>query len=194
MDLADRTILSLIESRMLRPDVVTGTIAECLRRTDPARREHERKRLEHEILALTREITNLTRAIALGQPPQALLSEVATREIRVRELQEAVARLTNAESLAQLDLQKLEAKLRAKLTDFQGLASRHVQQTRQILRLLVPGRFTMTPVEDHYRFKGEGLLAPLMHGILPSNSQKVVTPAGFEPAISTLKGSRPWPG
>jgi hypothetical protein len=22
----------------------------------------------------------------------------------------------------------------------------------------------------------------------------VVTPAGFEPAISTLKGSRPWPG
>jgi len=22
----------------------------------------------------------------------------------------------------------------------------------------------------------------------------MVTPAGFEPAISTLKGSRPWPG
>ena len=24
--------------------------------------------------------------------------------------------------------------------------------------------------------------------------QTMVTPAGFEPAISTLKGSRPWPG
>jgi len=25
-------------------------------------------------------------------------------------------------------------------------------------------------------------------------SKGMVTPAGFEPAISTLKGSRPWPG
>jgi hypothetical protein len=48
----------------------------------------------------------------------------------------------------------------------------------------------MTPISTGYRFVGEGVLAPLLSGVL----RRMVTPAGFEPAISTLKGSRPWPG
>jgi hypothetical protein len=42
-----------------------------------------------------------------------------------------------------------------------------------------------------YRFTGQGSYHPLLpEKLVPPN---VVTPAGFEPAISTLKGSRPWP-
>ena len=35
------------------------------------------------------------------------------------------------------------------------------------------------------------LMVPLTKDEL---AKRMVTPAGFEPAISTLKGSRPWPG
>jgi hypothetical protein len=42
-----------------------------------------------------------------------------------------------------------------------------------------------------YRFTGQGSYSSLLPGKL---STLVVTPAGFEPAISTLKGSRPGPG
>ena len=69
-------------------------------------------------------------------------------------------------------------------------------QARQILRKLVVGRFVFTPLADaegrYYEFAGQGALDKLLAGIIRPSS--VVTPAGFEPAISTLKGSRPGPG
>ena len=176
-----------------RPDIVAAAIAECVRRLDPARRLTERKALESERVRISSELRHLANAIATGKAPGTILSEIERREVRAREIEAALLHLDTAASLAQIDVNNLEMKLRRKLTAFQGLASRHVQQTRQILRLLIPGRLTLTPKPDHYEFRGEGVLTPLLIGIIPE-SQKVVTPAGFEPAISTLKGSRPWPG
>jgi hypothetical protein len=43
-----------------------------------------------------------------------------------------------------------------------------------------------------HRFTGRGSYAPILPG--KRAPTVVVTPAGFEPAISTLKGSRPGPG
>ena len=43
-----------------------------------------------------------------------------------------------------------------------------------------------------YRFTARGSYAALLPASL--STPEMVTPAGFEPAISTLKGSRPWPG
>ena len=50
----------------------------------------------------------------------------------------------------------------------------------------------MTAGKVGYRFKARGSYASLLPAAL--STPDVVTPAGFEPAISTLKGSRPWPG
>src|SRR5712692_4145041 len=44
-----------------------------------------------------------------------------------------------------------------------------------------------------YRFKARGSYASLLPAGLITTPE-MVTPAGFEPAISTLKGSRPGPG
>jgi hypothetical protein len=173
---ADRTILGLIESTLLRPDIVAGAIAECVRRLDPARRLTERKTLESERARIDSELRNLANAIATGRTPGTILSEIERREARVQEIEATLAQLDTADALVQIDVRNLEMKLRQKLQDFQGLASRHVQQTRQILRLLIPGRLTMTPRSDHYEFRGEGVLTPLLAGVI---SQKVVTPAGF---------------
>jgi hypothetical protein len=71
---------------------------------------------------------------------------------------------------------------------------------RQIIGKILDGRLTFTPGEDEvgklYRFEGRGALGRLLAGILSPRDLplSVVTPAGFEPAISTLKGLRPGPG
>ncbi len=75
----------------------------------------------------------------------------------------------------------------------------HPQEARRLLASLLGGkRVTFTPVEDaqgrRYAFSGEAALSGFFQGILAKRSEWLVTPAGFEPAISTLKGSRPWPG
>ena len=97
--------------------------------------------------------------------------------------------------VAWLDDRHLRQELRARVTDARGLLGRNVPQTRQILRKLLVGRLACEPFEESgrrgYRFTGQGSYAELLPGKL---STLMVTPAGFEPAISTLKGSRPGPG
>jgi hypothetical protein len=85
--------------------------------------------------------------------------------------------------------------VRATVADVRALLGQHVAQARQMLRKLVEGRLDCTPYELNgqrgYRFTGRVTYRRL----LPADVQRsVVTPAGFEPAVSTLKGSRPWPG
>ena len=68
----------------------------------------------------------------------------------------------------------------------------------------MPERLVFAPImtpegERVFEFRGEGRLDPILAGLLSGlvknqSPKAVVTPAGFEPAISTLKGSRPWPG
>ena len=63
------------------------------------------------------------------------------------------------------------------------------------VRPLIEGRLKITPNEDLTEFEitGVGVLEPLLTQVF-SVPKALVTPAGFEPAISTLKGSRPGPG
>ncbi len=94
-----------------------------------------------------------------------------------------------------LDDQRLREELRTRVRDVRTLLGRDIPRTRQILRKLLVGRLTCAPFEENgrrgYRFTGRGSYAEVLP---PSLATLVVTPAGFEPAISTLKGSRPWPG
>jgi hypothetical protein len=169
MPAADHAILSQIESTILRPEVITATIQECLRRLDPGKRAARRAALEREWQVLERELGNLTRAIAQGRRPESLLAEIERREARRTEIQADLARLAQAEQLATLDLPNLESQLRERLTDWQGLLGRHVLQARQILGKLLPTRLVMTPEPDgRYRFEGTGRITPLIRGLIPS--------------------------
>ena len=80
--------------------------------------------------------------------------------------------------------------------DWRGLLRSHPQEARQVLRALLTSRIVFEPGEDasgrFFRFRASGSLSQALTGL--ACTMKVVTPAGFEPAISTLKGSRPWPG
>ena len=98
-----------------------------------------------------------------------------------------------------MDLRQLELAGRERLTDWQGLLEREGDEARAILGAALVGRFVFSPGEDasgpFYDYLGRWSVGKALAGVLPVASTKgMVTPAGFEPAISTLKGSRPWPG
>lgn len=94
-----------------------------------------------------------------------------------------------------LDARQIEHELRDRVVDWQGLLRANVQQARQVLRKLMVGRLALTPNKDYsvFTISGTGLVEPLITQLVGA-PKALVTPAGFEPAISTLKGSRPWPG
>ena len=103
------------------------------------------------------------------------------------------------EQVSGLDLDSVRARLESTLVDWRGLLGRHPQQARAIPAKMLSGRLVFTLQTGaatgtrSYVFAGEGRLEALLSGAL-SLPRAFVTPAGFEPAISTLKGSRPWPG
>jgi len=147
-----------------------------------------------ELSRVDRELATLVQAIAAGDAPETLVREIRRREQRRAEIQEALRLDRAAQPL--FDPDQIRPKLLALLTDWRGLAARHVQQTRQLLRKLLVGRLRFMPdrATGLCRFTGEGSLAPLVGMLALPGVPAGVTPAGFEPAISTLKGSRPWPG
>src|SRR5439155_5812384 len=100
------------------------------------------------------------------------------------------------QAAASLDVERLRRELRRHVAEIRGLLGKDIPRTRQILRRLLVGRLTCEAFDEGerrgYRFTGRGSYAPLLPAAL--STPEMVTPAGFEPAISTLKGSRPWPG
>ena len=92
----------------------------------------------------------------------------------------------------------IKAEIRAVVADLTAAMQASVGQARQVLRKMVSQPLRCAPFEladgrRGYRF----VVAKSLDRVIPRKllpSTYVVTPAGFEPAISTLKGSRPWPG
>ena len=126
----------------------------------------------------------------------ALLAAIQDRERRLTSLRAELHGLGTAMRMADTGTDALRHRLEERLAGWRGLLGRQVGEARQILRHLMVGRLTFTPREDgggrFYAFEGRGSVSALLSGIV--SAEGVVTPAGFEPAISTLKGSRPWPG
>jgi site-specific DNA recombinase len=196
--LADAAVTNYLEGVLLHPDVV----AEAVRRVmqpDPNAEpvEQQRGRLQRDLDQVHRELSNLSSAIAAGGGQvETLVKEIKTRERRRTELQATLTALDRASVEPAPDPAQLRQRIDVVLTDWRGMAAKHVQATRQLLRKLLLGRlvFTPDPAGHVVRFTGRGTLAPLVGRLQLQGVQTLVTPAGFEPAVSTLKGSRPGPG
>ena len=94
---------------------------------------------------------------------------------------------------AQREIPRLEREIPSRLVDWWAMLRREVPEAREILRNLLVDRIVFKPRPEArvYEFSERGSFRRLVAGTSPVS---VVTPAGFEPAISTLKGSRPGPG
>ena len=135
--------------------------------------------------------------IARGYATDTLRAELQASEQRKRALVAELEALTGRkQAAASLDVERLRRELRRHVAEIRTLLGQDIPRTRQILRRLLVGRLDCEAFDEGtrvgYRFKARGTYVPLLPAGLAT--PEMVTPAGFEPAISTLKGSRPGPG
>ncbi len=202
MDTADRAVLDTLSEDLLQPEVIERAItrAVALVRSDPAEAESERRALTDELATVEREIERLTAAVVAGGELAPLVEALKAREQRRDALQGRIAGLDSRLRAGDIDAHRLADKARGRLREWRAVLGEQPVKARQIVGKLLDGRLTFTPGEDErgrlYRFEGRGALGRLLAGVLSPRDLplSVVTPAGFEPAISTLKGSRPGPG
>jgi len=69
-------ILNLIAGTLLRPEIITATLAECRRRLDLDTVATRRQALERDRKTVERKLANLTRAIKAGGAIESLVAEV----------------------------------------------------------------------------------------------------------------------
>jgi site-specific DNA recombinase len=187
MALTDGALLGYLEGVLLHPDVVAEAVRRALT-PDPAAESPEtlRARLQGEVTRVERELTAFTQAIAVGGGAiETIVTEMKARERRRSELRTALAALDRATVQPALDPAQLLPRIHAALNDWRGLAARHVQQTRQLLRKLLVGRlrFTPDPATGTVRFQGEGTLGPLVGMLQLPQLPTLVAPTGFEPVF-----------
>jgi DNA invertase Pin-like site-specific DNA recombinase len=164
----EEAILSKMEQDLLRPEVLVAAIQRVLAKLtpSPAALEAERSRIKAQITTAERELATLGAAVAQGGPLQTLLEQIRDREKVLSGLRTTVTQLDHQEALIQLDPPALEAKLRGKLQDFTGLRQRHPAAARSLLRKVISGRITFTPVTGtdraYYRVEWLGCFGALL--------------------------------
>ena len=187
MEAANHAVLSSIERDLLQPEIVAAAIETALATlTAPDEAAPgQRLALVAERAVLEDELARLAAAVATGGEVRALLAAMKDRETRCEQIQRQLAALEGLGKLQKLDRHRLERELKACLADWQGLLSRHVSQTRQILRKLLVGRIRFTPKieagERMWEFAGQGVLDRLLAGNLFPKA--LVSPTGFEPVL-----------
>ena len=195
MEDADRAVLESMSNRFLRPAVVDAVVAGALDALLPAdeTREREHAAIIAQLRDLEAELGRLAAAIAVGGDLTALVEATKAREQQRAQLETRLLGLGARPTISVAQRTWLADDVRRRLDEWRAVLTRQPEEGRVVLDELLVGqriRFTPEPEAGLYRFKGWAAL----DGLITGRTRAMVTPAGFEPAISTLKGSRPRPG
>jgi site-specific DNA recombinase len=184
MEPTNRAILSTIEREVLHPDVVQRAMRQALGSLNaPADTAVPRQTaLQAEVAVIDQELTRLAAGVAQGGDLKVLLEGIRAREQRRRALQEELVGLQSLRPVTAGDLQQLQRDVEARLSDWRGLLSRQITQSRQILKKLLVGRIVFRQREDGvYEFSGQASLGRVLAGIVCTKAG--VAPTGFEPVF-----------
>ncbi len=185
MSEVDRHVLAAIEADLLQPEIVEAAIQEAIDRLRPSDEAaaRQRQQIERELATVEQTLTRLVAAIEAGGDVPSLVKAIREREQAKAEFQAQLTSLSGLERIQTWDPQQLRRDLTKRLTQWQGLLTRHVAQTRQILRKLLVGRlrFTFDAEAQTCEFTGQGMFDPILAGML--GPKALVSPTGFEPVL-----------
>jgi site-specific DNA recombinase len=197
-DKLDQVVLDAI-AEALDERILERAVEKALQRLrrQPDRTKDRQAAIKAELPLLEARMRTVVDEIARGYATDTLRAELQASEQRKRGLVAELESLTGRnQAAASLDVERLRRELRRHVAEIRDLLGKDIPRTRQILRRLLVGRLECEAFDEGqrvgYRFKARGSYAPLLPAGL--STPEMVTPAGFEPAISTLKGSRPGPG
>ena len=165
----DAAILGTLKADVLTEDMVEAVVTRTieLARLEPDEHAQRRLRLAGDAQRLAEELGRLTEAIATGGPLAALVGALKGRE---RERADVLARLEHLDGLSRAPEwgDGIRDKLRARLTDWNGMLGRQTDVARQILRKLIVGRLVLTPdpTARTYTVHGRATYGRLLEGIV----------------------------
>ena len=209
LEIADAVVLEALKEDLLDPDVVEIAVEEALKILQEAPASAP-DTLQTALATVESELKRYAEAVATAGPLPSLLTEIKTREDRRATLQQQIAAQQPVKRTPVLLPIRLKVALYEKLEAWKTLLVQQTTEARAMLTEVLVTPVTFRPVNGQppvqpvrgrpkrsdqppiYEFVAEGSLGRTFTGLLTRAG--VVTPAGFEPAISTLKGSRPWPG
>jgi len=166
----DAALLKVLRDDVLTPDLVEAVVTRTIELARLEPEEHEQRRLQLVAAAerLRAEIGRLTDAVASGGGTLSSLVEALTG--RERERADVLARLEHLDGLSRAPewSNGIREKLRARLTEWQGLLRRQPEIVRQVVRKLLAGRLAMTPDREgkRYTFTGQAAYDEILSGIV----------------------------
>jgi site-specific DNA recombinase len=188
-DLLDRAILGAIVSA-LDPAVLSATVEKAL--ASLAKRERaqieRRSRTERELSQIQQRVDRLVDALADGSlPHEELRTRLSAETNRKKLLESELQRLEKVGQLAAMKLEKLTARINAKVQDIVGVLGRQTPQARQMLRKLLSEKIDLEPVgsgrDRGYKFRGSLAIDRIISGDAIGTHLAVVAPTGFEPVF-----------
>ena len=143
----------------------------------------QREKMEKELGECETKIHHLTNAVAQGKGLESLLHALKEEESRQQELRKGLAEHPLQTEISSVDEARFKQAAKQRIQDVRGLLSRHVAQSRQILRRLLKGKIKFAPVNIEgipgYRLTGEGSYGHLLANILVPN--KLASPSQNDP-------------
>jgi site-specific DNA recombinase len=180
----NQAVLAAVELEVLHPEVVRRAINRAINELNaPTDTVVPRQTgLQAELTVLEQELARLTAAVAQGGDLKPLLDGIQAREQRRRTLQTELAGLEGLQPVTARDLQDIQREVETRFSDWRGLLTRQVVQSRQILKKLLVGRIVFRQREDGvYEFSGQASLGRIIAGL--ACTKTVVAPTGFEPVF-----------
>jgi hypothetical protein len=153
----DAKILDTLKADVLTAEIVEAVVTRTieLARLEPDEHAERRLRLKADAERLAADIQRLTQAIIAGGSLASLVTALKDRE---RQRADTLARLEHLDGLSRAPERGdgIRDKLRARLTDWQGMLSRQPEIARQILRRLLVGRLVLTPDTEAHTYAVQG--------------------------------------
>ncbi len=171
-DVMDRAVLDalhrVLDTRLLEAAVL---LAGQTLRANPI--PDERMGLEQQLALIETRLKHLVDAIATGKATEAVFTELQHTEATKTKLIARIRKMEQLSSLASMEGQSLTHMLADRVADVRGMLGRHIPQTRQLLRKLIPGRIVCAPFDDGrgrgYALSAVGTYAGLLGGKLMVN-------------------------
>jgi hypothetical protein len=169
--------------------------ARCSRAWSPKgpARDEARAELTAELRTVRRELDRVVEALATVGVSAKLTAALRVREARQAMIERELAGLDQHDHVLEMDLTRLAAMARERVTEWRDLLRRHVPQARQILHKGLRERLVFRPERrgkvQGYRFSAEGSIVTLLAGQVPAFSQAVasLTPVSWNQVTSWLK-------
>ncbi len=109
---------------------------------------NERLAIEQQLSLIKTRLRHLVKAIAMGKATEVVFTELQKEEAAKKVFGARLSGLDHLASLSALDVKRFERALVERVADANGVLERHIQQTRQIMRKLIPERIVCTPFDD----------------------------------------------